>query len=219
MLRGSWRPPVCSFRAGGRAADTDGRLSAPQFSVDVKVLFQPAHSLNTDVPFGWDLMEKREIFTELDEEKKGLQEEEQARGNLCTVWLWRGCPLLDTLGKCSETIWTLSTLFNMAFPSSRPARLVDCLPAASKTPRCQSTCYYLHLMSFNDSQHQQCFVVSCNHRKPQAYKSAGLIVSPQVTVSVYANTLIYSRKLDSYSFTLRSLISSSKARKWMQAEE
>lgn len=46
-------------------------------------------------------------------------------------------------------------------------------------------------MSFNNCQHQQCFVVSCSYRKPQAYKSAGLIVRPQVYL--YANTLIYSR--------------------------
>lgn len=53
MSRG---PPVCSFRAGGRAggefifAPEDG-LAPPPLSVDVnvKVLFHPAQTLNTDV--------------------------------------------------------------------------------------------------------------------------------------------------------------------------
>ncbi len=74
--------------------------------------------------------------------------------------------------------------------------------------------------SFHNCQHQQCFVVSCNNRKPQAYESAGLIVSPQVTVSVYANTLIHSTNLSScISFTVRSRICSLKAKKLMQVEE
>lgn len=34
-------------------------------------------------------MEKREIFTKLDEEKNGLKEEEQALGNLCSVAVTR----------------------------------------------------------------------------------------------------------------------------------
>ncbi len=43
------------------------------------------------------------------------------------------------------------------------------------------------LSSPHNCQHLRCFVVSFNYRKPQTYRSAGLIVSPRLTVSVYAN--------------------------------
>lgn len=97
--------------------------------------------------------------------------------------------------------WTSSAL-RRSF-SSRADRLLGYLLAARR----RST-FYLHVT--RPCQHQQSFLMSSNYRKPQAFKSAGLIVSPQLTLSVYANHRFIQENETSahilFTFTVRPLI-------------
>ena len=181
------KAPFGSFRAGRQAADTDGsvvfptwRLSAIQFLVYVKVFVSPCT----------DLMEMREVFSK-------LVDKWTKRGGWRTAMrkpvtrlpsaghMRREITLLHV--QCSGRIWNLNIHpHDMTFLSSRLACLVD-----SKSPVLLSSPH----MSLDNCQHQQCFVVSSNYRKPQAYKSAGLIVAALKWLYLYMQILINSRKI------------------------